>query len=87
MAAIKPEVVPARVEDLKAMRALLWASINDCPVDKRAPLFARLESVVEQIDKLSPSSKAGDPLDEIAARRAARGGATSRLGQADGSSG
>ncbi len=30
------------------------------------------------------AEKAGDPVDEIAARRAARGGATSRLGQAAG---
>lgn len=76
-----------RLEDLRAMRELLWESVKQADPDKRAPLFARLESVIEQIEKLSPSAKAGDPLDEIAARRAARGGATSRLGQADGSSG
>jgi hypothetical protein len=79
--------VATRLEDLNAMRELLWESVKQADPDKRAPLFARLESVIEQIEKLSPSAKAGDPLDEIAARRSARGGATSRLGQADGSSG
>lgn len=76
-----------RLEDLNDMRDLIWESVKQADPDKRAPLFARLESVIEQIEKLSPSAKAGDPLDEIAARRSARGGATSRLGQADGSSG
>lgn len=74
----------ARLDDLKAMRELLWTSLSEADPDKRAPLFARLESVIEQIDKLAPSAKAGDPLDEIAARRSARGGATSRLGEAEG---
>lgn len=37
--------------------------------------------VVEPADA-GDKGKAGDPVDEIAARRAARGGATSRLGQA-----
>ncbi|MET0887293.1 MAG: hypothetical protein ABWX92_12685 [Mycetocola sp.] len=55
------------------MRTVLWDSINAADVDKRAPLFARLESVIEQIEKLSPIAKAGDPVDEIANRRAARG--------------
>lgn len=63
----------ARLDDLKAMRELLWASLSEADPDKRAPLFARLESVIEQIDLLSPSEKAGDPVDEIAERRAARG--------------
>jgi hypothetical protein len=55
------------------MRELLWASLSEADPDKRAPLFARLESVIEQIESLSPSEKAGDPVDEIAKRRAARG--------------
>ena len=63
----------ARLDDLKAMRELLWTSLSDADPDKRAPLFARLESVIEQIDALSPNEKAGDPVDEIAKRRAARG--------------
>lgn len=63
----------ARLEDLAAMRELLWESVKQADPEKRAPLIARLESVVEQIDKLSPTAKAGDPVDEIATRRAARG--------------
>lgn len=63
----------ARLDDLKAMRELLWTSLSEADPDKRAPLFARLESVIEQIDALSPNEKAGDPVDEIAKRRAARG--------------
>ena len=62
-----------RLDDLKAMRELLWSSLNEADPDKRAPLFARLESVIEQIESLSPNEKAGDPVDEIAKRRAARG--------------
>lgn len=61
-----------RLDDLKDMRELLWESVKQADPDKRAPLFARLESVIEQIDALSPNEKAGDPVDEIAKRRAAR---------------
>lgn len=67
----------ARVTDLEAMRELLWESVKQADPEKRAPLFARLESVIEQIEWLSPSEKAGDPVDEIARRRAARGAGSS----------
>lgn len=63
----------ARLDDLREMRELLWDSLRDVEPDRRAPLFARLESVIEQIDSLAPTAKAGDPVDEIASRRAARG--------------
>lgn len=66
-----------RLDDLQAMRELIWTSLSEADPDKRAPLFARLESVIEQIEELSPNEKAGDPVDEVAKRRAARGaGAT-----------
>lgn len=55
------------------MRELLWESVEAADPEKRAPLVARLESVVQQIEQLSPQEKAGDPVDEIARRRAARG--------------
>ena len=67
-----------RLEDLQAMRELLWESITQAEPDKRAPLFARLESVIEQIERLSPQAKAGDPIDEIAKRRAARGAGSAK---------
>lgn len=62
----------ARLEDLQNLREVLWGSITEAPADKRAPLAARLESVVEQIEKLTPDTKAGDPIDEVASRRARR---------------
>lgn len=67
----------ARLDDLKAMRELLWESVRAADPDKRAPLFARLESVVSQIESLAPpTEKAGDPVDEITRRRTARGAGT-----------
>jgi hypothetical protein len=68
----------ARIDDLNDMRELLWESVKQADPEKRAPLFARLESVVAQIESLSASTekKAGDPVDEIAKRRAARGAGT-----------
>lgn len=68
----------ARLDDLKAMRELLWESLNAADPDKRAPLFARLESVISQIDAATPAVKAGDPVDEIAKRRTARGAGTAK---------
>lgn len=79
--------VPSRLEDLERLRGVLWVSILQADPEKRAPLVARMESVIQQIDDLTPSEKAGDPIDEIAARRSARGGATSRLGRTAGSKG
>lgn len=67
----------ARIDDLNDMRELLWESVKQADPDKRAPLFARLESVVAQIESLEPpTEKAGDPVDEIAKRRTARGAGT-----------
>lgn len=69
----------SRLDDLIAMRELLWESVKVADPEKRAPLFARLESVVEQIEKCnSTKAKAGDPVDEIAARRSARGAGSAK---------
>jgi hypothetical protein len=82
----KKKASPAtRLDDLKRLRDVLWDSIESADPDRRAPLVARMESVLKQIEQLAPQAKAGDPVDEVAARRAARGGATSRLGHASGS--
>ena len=78
---------PSRLDELEKLREVLWVSITAADPDKRAPLAARLESVLKQIEDLTPSEKVGDPIDEIAARRSARGGATSRLGRTAGSKG
>lgn len=72
-----------RLGKLRQLEELTFASINDAPSDKRAPLIAQMRAILAEIADLSQESEgAGDPVDEIAARRAARGGATSRLGQA-----
>lgn len=69
----------ARIEDLNDMRELLWESVRQADPDKRAPLFARLESVIAQIEAASPpAAKTGDPVDQIAERRAARGAGTAK---------
>lgn len=67
-----------RLATLKALRDVLASSIVEADPDKRASLAARLESVLEQIDRLTPQAKAGDPVDEIAKRRAARGAGTAK---------
>lgn len=68
----------ARLDDLNDLRELLWSSIREADPDKRAPLAARLSDVVEQIEKLTPTAKAGDPVDEIAKRRSARGAGSAK---------
>ena len=70
---------PTRLDDLQDMRELLWESIRLADPERRAPLFARLESVIQQIEQAAPQAKkAGDPVDEIAERRAARGAGTAK---------
>lgn len=78
----------ARLDDLTYLRTLIIDSLAECEPEKRAPLVARLESVIAQIEKLSPDAKAGDPVDEIAKRRAARGaGSAASEGGPDSNSG
>lgn len=69
---------------LRALRDSIIADVEVCESmrDKTA-LYARLESVLKLIPAATPeTAKEGDPVDEITARRTARGGATSRLGHA-----
>ena len=70
---------------LKATRDAIVADLRYCEsMRDRAAFYARLESVLKLINAAAPADteKGGDPIDEIAARRTARGGATARLGQA-----
>jgi hypothetical protein len=67
-----------RATELRELYDIARQSIDLADPEKRAPLIARAESLAEQIEKLTPTEKAGDPVDEIAKRRAARGGATAR---------
>ena len=73
----------ARLDDLKSALALMWESIEVADPEKRAPLMNQwraLEVTISEIE--SQVGKAGDPVDEISARRSARGGSTARVGRA-----
>ena len=63
-----------RLSDLSAMKALVEESIHAADPEKRASLVAQWRAIEKDIADLSRNSKkAGDPIDEIASRRAARG--------------
>ena len=63
-----------RLSKLRALEPVLLASIEGAPPDKRAALVAQYRATLAEIDGLEANvAKAGDPVDEIAARRAARG--------------
>ena len=71
-----------RLSDLERLRDLLWESLSDATADKRAPLAAQYRATLSELEALSKDvGKAGDPLDEIAARRSARGVATAGKGR------
>jgi hypothetical protein len=63
---------------LESLRDVLAASVVAADPDKRAPLAARLTDVLEQIERLTPAEKVGDPVDEIARRRATRGAGSAK---------
>lgn len=68
-----------RLESLRALESLLWESLEACPEGKRAPLAAQYRATLAEVDVLErEAGKVADPVDEIAARRSARGGATAR---------
>ena len=75
----------SRIDDLKRARGVMWESIEATDFEKRAPLMNQWRALELTIAELeAKSGKAGDPVDEIAARRAARGGSTARAGRARG---
>lgn len=77
----------SRIDELKAARDLMWSSIAEAPAPARAPLMNQWRALESSIAELeSESKKTGDPVDEIAARRSARGGSTARPGRAEGRS-
>lgn len=75
-----------RLAALQDVRDLLARQIQDCDSNRdMAALVARFQSVLSEISELSAAAgKGGDPIDEIAARRAARGGSTARPGRTAG---
>ena len=63
-----------RLEDLHSLRATLLESLKLSPPDNRAPLAGQLRATLSEIELIeSRVAKAGDPVDELAARRVARG--------------
>ena len=69
----------SRVESLRAAAELAWESAREAPADKRAPLLAQYRALLADIAQIAPEEKLGDEIDELAARRSARGGATARV--------
>jgi len=63
---------------LEALRDVLAVSILAADPDKRSSLSAQLTVVLAQIEALQPKAKAGDPVDEIAKRRSARGAGSAK---------
>lgn len=77
-----------RLEDLQAAADLMWDSLIESPADKRAPLMAQWRALTADVAAMSNDSKVGDPVDEIAQRRAARGaGPTASAGRSRASKG
>lgn len=75
-----------QLKALRSLRDILAREIDACDsLRDLASLSARFESVVAKIAGLAADSeKKGDPIDEIAARRTARGGATARTNRTEG---
>lgn len=62
-----------RLATLHDLRDLLAVQIEGCEsLRDLAALSGRLQSVLEQIDELTPKEATGDGIDEIARRRASR---------------
>ena len=74
----------ARLDDLQTLREQLADWIVAAPVDRKAALVAQYRATLAEIDELSPKEPAGDSIDEIAARRAARRSTAAKVpGRAD----
>ena len=65
-------IVASESERLDALLDLLWSSLNEAEADKRASLAREYRQTLEKVESLRSKTKAGDPIDEVAARRAAR---------------
>lgn len=78
----------SRLETLKWLADAAKVSIAEAPVDKRAPLIREARAIASELDALTKGGgKSGDPIDEISARRAARGSAAARPGRTAGGAG
>jgi hypothetical protein len=64
----------AHLDDLIQLRDDIRVWLDEAPVDRKAALVAQYRATLAEITALSPAEqKVGDPVDEIAARRSARG--------------
>lgn len=71
-----------RQQELEWLAGVLKASIEDAPPDRRGPLASQFRATLAELNALTEQSRkketVNDPFDELAARRAARGGASAR---------
>ena len=68
-----------RLDALSTLRDDIAGWLQDCPVDRKAALIAQYRATLAEITALTPEQvKVGDPVDEIARRRAARGAGTTK---------
>lgn len=62
----------SRLDDLVKLRTDLLDWMDAAPADRKAALVGQFRAVLSEIDELTPKEAAGDGIDEIAKRRAAR---------------
>lgn len=63
-----------RMAKLLDLEAIAWSSVVETDPARRAPLIAQHRAILAEIAELSKDlTGTGDPVDEIAKRRAARG--------------
>lgn len=68
-----------RLAALRDLRDLLARQIDECDsMRDLAALATRFQSVLAEVEQLTPKEGSGDPVDEIAARRAARRSGTAK---------
>lgn len=68
-----------RLKTLEALRDLLARQISECDsMRDTAALSNQLRATLTEIDQLAPKVDVGDPVDEIAQRRAARRASTAK---------
>lgn len=74
--------VDNRQQELEWLAGVLKASIEDAPPDRRGPLASQFRATLAELNALTEQARkketVNDPFDELAARRAARGGTSAR---------
>lgn len=67
-----------RLQRLEVARDLLEATLPDAAQQYAAPLIREYRAVLAEIDALTPAEPKGDAIDQLAARRTARGAGTAK---------